>query len=150
MIKLAICKIKMCGEAVLILGIGREFVEGDWFWNKLQIYTCEEYINRIEKFDPIAYVESLKNGLPLLIQSQDQADKMNECWKMLAEKRADYQGDFVLFKSINKKIPILKSNHEFNLEDCEQVEITLNELNLLNKELSHGDWTSFDEESWGK
>ncbi|MEI8270327.1 MAG: hypothetical protein WCG45_03075 [bacterium] len=150
MIKLAICKIKMCGESVLILGIGREFVEGDWFWNKLQLYTCEEYIYRKETFDSAKYEESVRNGLPLLIQSQDQADRMNEHWKMLAEKRADYQGNFFLFKSINKKVPILESKHEFNLEDCEQVEITLDEFNLLNKELSHGDWRSFDEESWGK
>ena len=120
MIILAICKIKMLGEPVLILGIGRQFMEGDWSWDKYQLFTYENFIGSE------------------LIDSK------------LVEVRSAYHGNSVLFKSINKKVPILRCGHAFDFKNCEQVEITLEELNLLHVELSKEWWEGFDWETWGK
>ena len=90
----------MCGEHALILGIGRQFMEGDWFWKKYQIYTFEHYLNRKETFDPVKYEEYCKNNLfKPLIQSQQQADEATAHWKKITDERKDYHGTSVLFKS---------------------------------------------------
>lgn len=124
MIKLAICKIHMIGSPALVLGIGRQHVEGDEFWTKYQLFTAEEYVGNVLKEDLFVpgYMEKMKK----------------------------YHGDTVFFTNLNKTVPVLQCGHDFNFGDATQVEITLDELKLLHKDLNQDQWQEFDLETWGK
>ena len=121
MIRVGICKIFMIGDPCLIIGIGRDFLDGDTHWYKFQHFTLETYLD--------------SNDIGL---------------REAAEKYKDYQGDTVYFESLGKSIPILQKVHDFSFLETELVEITLDEMKSLFDELRRTRWTNFDLETWGK
>jgi hypothetical protein len=126
MIKLAVCKISMIGSPALILGVSRQYAEGDTTWTIYQLFTLEEYA---DKKDYLA----------------------NEWFAAGFEKKKKFHGaESVFFSNINKTVSILQCGHDFNLEEAPQVEISLEEFALLKKDLVEDQWEAFDWETWGK
>lgn len=130
----------MCGSPALVLGIGRQFVEGDEHWTKIQKYTLEEYLN-------IKY--EYKEGLTRF-KSQEDADKEANHMQELARSYTRFQGKTLYFSSIDKTVEIAGPSHEFNFNDAKNVEITLDQMKLLIKELNRDQWQDFDLETWAK
>lgn len=116
----------MIGSPALVLGVSRQHVEGDTFWTKYQMFTGEDYLG---------------------LTGQDEFSKNLVRY---AQKMTKFHGDTVSFTNLNKTVPILKCGHDFNFEDATRVEITLDELALLNDDLMQDQWQPFDLETWGK
>ncbi len=112
----------MIGSPALVLGIGREYAEGDMLWDRYQMFTFEEYINY----------------------------KHDEYLTEYAKKQKKFHGKSIHFANLNKIVPVLRCAHSFDFKDAVQVEITLDELKLLHKDLNEDQWQKFDEETWGK
>lgn len=144
--KLAICKINMIGEPVLVLGIGRTFVEGDEHWTKLQLYTMETYLNCQYTYTPPAdgdYCSCIYN-------SQEECDEAAEKMRDAAKTRAKFHGDEVYFENLGRSVPVTKFGHDFSFADAQQIEVSVSDLDLLQKDINDGPWMDFDLETWGK
>ena len=143
--KIAICKTNMIGANVLILGICR-YDDDDEFWMKYQMFTQEEYLNTRYTWRPNTEADPFTCGF----KNQEECDKVSESMRKMAQEHSRYHGEVVHFDSINKDVKIYHDKHEFSLGLAEPVELTKNELSLLEKELNENIWEQFDWETWGK
>lgn len=110
----------MIGSPALILGICR-YDEDDSFWQKFQLFTGEDFL-----------------------------ESTDESLKKYALKQTKYHGQSIHFESINKDVKVMKCGHDFNLADAEPLDLTKEELKLVQKELNKDLWQDFDWETWGK
>jgi len=158
MIKVGICKIWMLGERVLVLGIGRRYEEGDEYWSKYQLFTMESYLNCQYTYVP----PSEDTFCSSMYKSQEECDVAAAEMREAARNLSRYHGTEVHFENLNRVVPITQFGHDFNFNEAQCIEITRDELKLLEKDLRGvtGDypnfiqtspgWMDFDLESWGK
>jgi broad specificity polyphosphatase/5'/3'-nucleotidase SurE len=145
--KLAICKITMIGSPVLILGVGRQFVDGGEHWTLRQLWTREDFLNVKFKYNP---PDPTDKYYYCRWKSQEEADIEAEQMREDARSHSKLHGDSLYFEKLNKTVPITKSSHDFDLSKAQFVEITVDELDLLQEDMIKEDWMAFDEETWGK
>lgn len=109
----------MIGSPALILGFCR-YDDDDEFWQKVQLFTAEEYVGNPE---------------------------VDQKW---IEKLKKYHGKTIEFSSIGKSVEILQEEHDIHFNQAKPLELTKEEWNLLMKELAEDQWQEFDWETWGK
>lgn len=144
--KLAICKIHMIGIPALILGIGRTFVEGDEHWTKYQLFTMEDCLDVKYTYTPPT-PETFSYSI---YKSQEEADAAAAHEREFAASFAKFHGPEVYFENLGKSVPVTISPHDFDFGQAQQIEVTVDELKLLNKDLGTAHWQEFDWETWSK
>lgn len=149
MIKAAICKSQILGSPVLIMGICRVFAEGDEKWTLYQLFTREDWLNCKYTYTPPDPNpdNSWKN---CMFESQEHADANALHMRKWAASCSKFQGDTLHFHSIDKTFQISKQGHDFALRKATAIELTIEELKLLEAEMNTQDWMAFDDESWAK